>query len=164
MTLALVVLLAAGSPPAPCSAPEFRQFDFWAGDWEVSDPSGKKVGTNRIDVVQGGCALHENWTSVKASRGESLNFYDKNTGKWTQAWIGNDGGALLLTGGMKGDAMVLEGEAPAPDGTPAKQRIRWTPRPDGTVRQHWETSTDGGKSWTTAFDGIYARKPAGARR
>lgn len=158
MTLVLWFLLAAGAAPAPCSAPEYRQFDFWAGDWVVSDPTGRKVGTNRIDVVQGGCALHENWASVKASRGESLNFYDARTGKWTQAWIGNDGGALLLVGGLRGAEMVLEGESPAPDGRPAKQRITWTPREDGTVRQHWETSTDGGKSWTTAFDGIYAKR------
>ena len=158
MSLALAILLAAGAPPSPCSAPEFRQFDFWAGDWVVTGPGGKQVGTNRIDLVQGGCALHENWASVGPSRGESLNFYDARTKRWTQAWIGNDGGALILTGGLQGNAMVLEGEAPAPDGRPAKQRITWTPRSDGTVRQHWQMSTDGGTSWTTAFDGIYTRR------
>ena len=26
---------------------------------------------------------------------------------------------------------------------------------DGTVRQHWETSGDGGATWATAFDGLY---------
>ena len=35
----------------------------------------------------------------------------------------------------------------------------WTPNPDGTVRQHWEISSDAGKSWTTAFDGLYRRAP-----
>jgi hypothetical protein len=30
--------------------------------------------------------------------------------------------------------------------------------PDGRVRQHWETSKDGGATWTTAFDGYYRRR------
>lgn len=38
-------------------------------------------------------------------------------------------------------------------GRPRTERITWTPNADGTVRQHWEQSTDGGKTWTTAFDG-----------
>ena len=35
----------------------------------------------------------------------------------------------------------------------------WYDNADGTVRQHWEQSKDGGKSWTTAFDGLYKKKP-----
>ena len=45
------------------------------------------------------------------------------------------------------------------DGQRRIERITWTPNADGTVRQHWEQSTDGGKTWTTAFDGLYRRKP-----
>jgi hypothetical protein len=29
--------------------------------------------------------------------------------------------------------------------------------PDGHVRQHWETSNDAGKTWTTAFDDFYSK-------
>ena len=29
---------AQEAKPAPCSAPEHRQFDFWLGDWEVRGP------------------------------------------------------------------------------------------------------------------------------
>ncbi len=43
---ALLTALAAGSgptqgdtigikPAAPCAGPEFRQFDFWLGDWDT---------------------------------------------------------------------------------------------------------------------------------
>ncbi|MFI5183972.1 MAG: hypothetical protein ACHQNV_06220, partial [Vicinamibacteria bacterium] len=58
--LALVALLATGqeTPPAkpapspdarepPCSASEYRQFDFWLGDWDVYE-NGKAAGTNRV--------------------------------------------------------------------------------------------------------------------
>jgi hypothetical protein len=52
--------------------------------------------------------------------------------------------------------MVLSGDRPQADGTVATDRITFTPNDDGSVRQHWETSTDG-KTWTTAFDGHYVR-------
>jgi hypothetical protein len=36
-------------------------------------------------------------------------------------------------------------------------RIGWTPHDDGSVRQWWERSEDGGKTWATVFDGRYVR-------
>ena len=57
------------------------------------------------------------------------------------------GGVLLLDGGLRDGAMVLE--APG-------QRITWT-HADDEVRQVWETSTDDGTTWTVAFDGRYKR-------
>jgi hypothetical protein len=36
-----------------------------------------------------------------------------------------------------------------------QNRITWTPHPDGSVRQLWEQSTDEGKTWQVAFDGLY---------
>lgn len=160
----LLVLLAAtttalaADAPKPCSGPAYRQFDFWAGDWVVTDPAGKQVGTNRIDVELDGCVLHENWAGASGYRGQSLNFFDRRTGKWTQTWIGTDGGALILTGGLRGKEMILRGEAPDAKGNPALQRITWTPLDGGKVRQLWESSSDGGKTWTTAFDGTYAKR------
>jgi hypothetical protein len=62
--------LAAQQPSPPCSAPEYRQFDFWAGSWNVFNPSGQQVGTNTIERTLGGCVLHEQWTSgLKSARG-----------------------------------------------------------------------------------------------
>lgn len=37
-------------------------------------------------------------------------------------------------------------------------RIKWTPNDDGTVRQLWEGSKDGGQNWSIIFDGNYVRK------
>jgi hypothetical protein len=52
--------------------------------------------------------------------------------------------------------MVLEGETPpsAAGEPPVKNRITWSPGPEGRVRQHWETSADGGKTYATACDGM----------
>ncbi len=55
--------------------------------------------------------------------------------------------------------MVITGESPNPVGDTLRNRITYTPNPDGTVRQSWETSADAGKTWQPAFDGLY-RHPA----
>ncbi len=143
----------------PCAAAEHRQFDFWVGEWEVRGPAGKVVGHNRIENAHGGCALIEHWTSVNGVTGTSVNLYDRDRGKWHQTWVDSTGGLLQLDGGLVNGAMVLAGEtfdSEAPSKV-ARQKITWTPQPDGRVRQLWESSTDGGKTWSTAFDGLYAK-------
>jgi hypothetical protein len=146
--------------PPPCSAPEHRQFDFWLGDWEVRDPKGKEAGRNRIVAIHGGCALLENWNGATGFSGTSLNIYDADRGKWHQTWVDSGGGLLLLDGGLVDGRMVLGGESLTSDVPPkaARQRITWSPLPDGRVRQLWESSTDGGKTWDVVFDGIYSKR------
>src|SRR5918996_1555494 len=74
----LAVILLAGftadsspappSPsPAPCAAPEYRQFDFWLGDWNVYNPAGALVGTNRVTREFDGCVLQEHWVAAGTS-------------------------------------------------------------------------------------------------
>jgi len=43
-------------------------------------------------------------------------------------------------------------------GAPCDPFNPWMPLQDGRVRQHWEATTDGGKTWTTVFDGYYSRR------
>src|SRR5262245_25549388 len=70
------------SPPSPCAAAEFRQFDFWAGDWDVSTPDGKTAGRNRIEREHGDCVLVERWQSASGGTGTSLNYYDPVARRW----------------------------------------------------------------------------------
>jgi hypothetical protein len=155
-----LLLLTTGSaaemPPPP--PPEAGQFDFWLGEWEVHTPDGKKAGDSRIERVGGGWGLLETWTGTGGGSGRSLNTWLPKLRQWRQFWVGN-GGALELTGGLNAEgAMVLEGTSEGEGGTKVIERITWTRRADGSVRQHWEQSTDGGATWTTAFDGLYRRK------
>ena len=39
-------------------------------------------------------------------------------------------------------------------------RVTWTPNPDGSVRQHWQSSEDNGKTWSDVFDGLYVKRAA----
>jgi hypothetical protein len=141
--------------PAACTAPAYRQFDFWLGDWNVTRPDGRTAGSSRITRILGGCAIREEWTGASGSSGTSLNVYDADADRWRQTWVDDRGGVLLLTGGIRDGKMVLEGQTPAPGGKSVRQRITWAPASGGRVRQYWDSSSDGGKTWKTEFDGIY---------
>jgi hypothetical protein len=151
---------AATARPAACSRPEHRQFDFWVGEWDVTRPDGRQAGTNRIRPIHGGCALQEEWSGRGGFSGTSLNAFDASTGRWHQTWVGSDGLLLQLDGGLKDRTMELTGATVGANGARTLQRIRWTPM-GGTparVRQLWETSTDGGRTWSVTFDGTYRKK------
>ncbi len=139
---------------------EQRQFDFWIGHWDVFDPTGAKVGENLIEPFANGCALAEHWTGTSGVTGRSLNMYDPTDKQWHQAWMDSSGSRLLLDGGFKDGKMVLgsDGPDPAKPGATLRQQITWSVNADGSVRQLWQTSGDGGKSWSTAFDGKYVRR------
>jgi hypothetical protein len=161
MVSAILLFLLAQTQPAPprpaCTAPEHRQFDFWVGEWDVRNPAGQQLGVNRIERVEGGCGLQENWASSRgAYTGRSINAYRPETRQWHQTWLGNDGGLLLLDGKYADGKMVLEGKSVGADGKPLLNRITWSKLDGGGVRQLWEQSADEGKTWSTAFDGLYS--------
>jgi hypothetical protein len=50
--------LAAGHRTS-CATPEYREFDFWVGDWDVFETgSPTKVADARVDRILDGCVLH----------------------------------------------------------------------------------------------------------
>ena len=155
--LTISASLSHAAPPAPCSAPENRQFDFWLGDWQVHIPDGSVAGLNRVTQEYGGCVVHEHYATGKGYSGESLNTYDAARKVWHQTWVDDNGLLLTLEGRWNGKSMVLEGLAPGADGVMAKQRITWTPNKDGSVRQLWETADSKG-AWSVVFDGHYTKK------
>jgi len=151
--------VAVAPKPPSCSASANRQFDFWLGEWDVRDPSGKLLGQNRITRLHKGCVLFENYRAGEFS-GSSLNVYDADRARWHQTWVDSSGGLLVIEGGLVDGRMVLAGETVDPEkpGGKVENRITWQPLADGRVRQLWETSTDKGRTWTTAFDGYYAKQ------
>jgi tetratricopeptide (TPR) repeat protein len=141
----------------PCEQPaEFHQFDFWKGDWVVT-ANGLHAGKNKISVREHGCLLMEEWQGASGSTGVSINYYDPAKHKWVQQWLSADGTLIHIEGGLRDGNMVLEGDAYYyGTGVRAPFRGTWTPLPDGRVRQYFEQSDDGGKTWNAWFDGYYA--------
>jgi hypothetical protein len=158
LALAIACLPALAQTPAPkmCASDPDHQFDFWIGDWDVFTPDGKLAGTNRIAPMYG-CVLHEYWKAAKME-GQSFNRYDAERGVWHQTWVDSTGGILMIEGGIKDGAMVMSDSKLAGRQDPSLvNEITWTKVADGTVRQLWRVTKDGGKTWTTAFDGKYVR-------
>lgn len=67
---------------------------------------------------------------------------------------------LDLTGNLVDGSMRLESRQadPAKPGAFSVQRISWSLGPDASVHQLWQTSSDGGTTWSTVFDGTYVRR------
>lgn len=146
-------------PQFGCKEALHRQFDFWIGEWAVTNPAGQSIGKNVIRSIQDGCAIEENWSGGPngsgGGTGTSLNFVER--GSWHQIWVANTATVLRLTGGLENGAMVMTGETTNPQGVKVVNRVVWTPIEGGKVTQNWDTSTDGGKTWTPAFRGIYTK-------
>jgi hypothetical protein len=56
--------------------------------------------------------------------------------------------------------MKLTGESLQQDGKARLERLTFFHQGPDRVRQLWEQSADGGRSWKTVFDGEYRRRVA----
>ena len=154
----LVAEMAKTAYPCENDA-SFGAFDFWVGDWVVHGPAGELAGSNTIERAQRGCVLIENWTSAGGGTGMSINYLDKASGEWVQVWHAEGGSQIHIRGGMTDEGMLLLGTLhTVANDTTVPFRGLWTPLEDGRVRQFFEQSTDGGKTWTPWFEGFYTRK------
>jgi hypothetical protein len=152
---------ASAALPVPCAnAPERHHFDFWIGEWDVTTSAknyASKGGSSVIQSVSGGCALLENWTSIQGGQGKSLNAYNPLVHEWQQYWIGQDGNVTeFRTSHFDGTSLsFLTDNGPGPN---LIGRLTFTPIERDLVRQHYESSGDSGKTWTTVYDLYYHRK------
>ncbi len=154
---------AADRNARPCAyAPEHRQFDFWIGDWDVTS-SGALAGESHVERMLGDCVIYENWTGSQGVTGKSFNIWDSTTKEWRQTWVDSSGTLTEYHGRFVDGTMAYLAESliPGPDGklTKTQQKMTFFDQ-KGTVRQLGENSTDGGKTWSVAYDLLYTRKPA----
>lgn len=156
---------AAAQAPRPCrDAPGYGDFDFWIGSWVVHDAEGTLAGRNRIVRAEGGCRLDEHWRGAAGGTGSSFSFHDPVDGGWEQVWHSPGGAFIRIRGGLVDDAsMLLEGTIHyVAAGRSAPFRGRWTPLPDGRVRQFFEEYSAGTGRWQPWFEGFYSRTDAGS--
>ena len=140
----------------PCTSEEYRQFDFWLGDWTVFSPQGQEVGTNVVTSALDGCALIENWTSAAGGKGMSVNYFDRDKGTWSQIYRDSSGNISQwpeLVGGLVDGAMVLD----SGPGSSPRTRWKWSLEDDGSVRQMAESTTDEGETWNVVWDSFYRK-------
>jgi ketosteroid isomerase-like protein len=141
--------------PAFCSASEFRQFDFWLGDWDAFDV-GKSavVAHTRVDLILDGCVLREDYQGANGLEGRSFTLYDPTRKIWHQSWATNRGQLLIIEGRLEAGEMVLAGADRTTEGKEKRVRGTWKPTNSG-VRETALVSTDAGSTWQPWFDLIF---------
>lgn len=153
------------SAQLPCSQPEYRQLDFWIGDWEAFGKNGQKAGDSKISLILDSCIILEEWTSANKTQGiryagKSFNTYNTNTKQWQQTWVDNVGGSTEYLRGKFENNSIIYQTAPFPfaKDTMAIRKLTFTNLSSSRVRQFGEISKDNGVSWVIEFDLEYRRK------
>jgi tetratricopeptide (TPR) repeat protein len=145
----------------PCQfEPQFKQFDFWVGEWDVKPTQALQapsVGASSIQRLEDGCIILENWTGAAGGTGKSMNFYNQNTHQWQQTWVSSNASILEYHGEYRDGAMRFEGETSGADGKKVRNRLTFFNLGPDRVRQLAEQSDDG-KTWTVRYDFTYLRR------
>ena len=166
--IALAILFISHSLFAqklPCSGPEFRQFDFWIGEWEAFATNGKKAGDSKISLILDSCIILEEWTSAGIQQGfryagKSFNTWNSASKEWQQTWVDNTGSSTAYTHGKFIDKKIVFNTDPFPflKDTMAVRRLTFFDLGKDKVRQLGEISKDNGVTWATEYDLEYRRR------
>lgn len=158
-------ILQTNAQGLPCSKPEYRQFDFWIGEWEAFAPTGAKGGDSKISLMLDSCTILEEWTSTGLQNGlryagKSYNMYNAAAKKWQQYWVDNTGSITkYFNGHYEDNKMIVQTENEKVNDTLYQiQKMTFFNLGPDKVRQFGETSSDNGKTWSTSFDLEYRRK------
>ncbi len=143
---------------------KFREFDFWAGEWDVnlrqiqSDNSWKdwKQSHAKIYKILDGRAILELWeekgdlSPANTIIGYSLRYYDNEQDKWILwlNWPGvNRSGSSGLTGTFRHGRGEFFSERPISDSTSLISRYTFSDITGNSLRWDDAFSKDGGKTW-----------------
>lgn len=140
-------------------------FDFWVGNWEASwkekgDTMGR--GTNSIEKMLDGTVIQEHFQILEGQnegfKGTSISVYQKQQNTWRQAWADNQGGYYDFTGKIDGDKRIFQTKVvEMGDGKELTQRMVFYDITEDSMTWDWESSEDGGESWTLNWRIFYKR-------
>jgi hypothetical protein len=162
---AVSFLVTSASSQRPCSSPQYRQFDFWLGEWEAFGINGQKAGDSKVSLILDSCIILEEWTSAAVSQGiryagKSFNTWNAATKQWQQTWVDNAGGSNEYLFGKFEDNKIIYRTNPFPfnKDSMAIRKMTFTNLGPAKLRQHGEISRDNGVTWSTEYDLEYRRK------
>jgi pentatricopeptide repeat protein len=136
----------------PClSSPEFRQFDYWLGEWDV-EIGGQKLAKSSVQLILDDCVIFENYIDSRGYAGKSFSLYDTTNKKWEQRYVDTTGALHHWTGGLENGVMSFRWDH---DGS--FNRMTYIKEGPDRVRQILESSPDG-KAWVKNYDGLYIRR------
>ena len=157
--LVLVIGLNSFAQPANCNTDKHNEFDFWVGEWNVYDTSGKLLGTNIVTKDLDNCLIEEHWESTGINKGSSYNYYNPADSTWNQLWVDNQGTILKLKGVASENKMTLRSDILLSNNNKKYyNHITWTHNDDGSVTQTWMYRNERDEDIAIAFIGIYKKQ------
>ncbi|MGZ8362329.1 MAG: hypothetical protein ACXW3D_00585 [Caulobacteraceae bacterium] len=158
--------LAQTPPPAPpsCSAPEYRQLDFWVGDWDASfDLGAGKTGhaVNHITRDEyGACVIAEHFYQPDIDyRGHSVSMFDRQSKQWRQTWVDNQGSYIALAGGpVTGQKHIFELNTIRNADTAKFTRMIWEDVTPDSFTWRWQQRKAETDPWADSWVIHYTRK------
>lgn len=145
-----------------CAAEEFRQLDFWVGEWDVrwETSADQQAGTGRNIITHelDRCVIQEQFTGDASTNnlvGRSVSTYHAAIGQWRQTWVDNQGGYFALVGGPAGETFVLENSRLQPN-APYLRMVFEDITPT-SLTWRWQRSSDAGQTWNDSWVIYYTR-------
>ncbi len=154
----------ASKPPAACSDTEYRQLDFWVGVWDLQwdgQDGATATGTNIITRSPfGDCVITENFDGAPSMqfKGMSVSTYQKQTKKWRQTWVDDQGGYFALSGGPNADGTFALVNTRLGDKGPHLRMI-WTDIKQDSLTWRWQGKQAAKDEWQDRWVIRYQRKP-----
>jgi hypothetical protein len=161
----LLVTTAIAQTTAMPAAQAADLFNFWIGDWNVTwdNADGTKGhGHNRVIKLMDGAVIEENFEEAPDAPpprliGKSLTVQEKTSGKWRQSWVDNQGGYFAFTASVDGDKRIFATDARVTNGKSTIQRMVFHDIRQDAFTWDWESSTDGGSTWSLHWRIHYSR-------
>lgn len=155
---------SAGVADRTCEAPEHRRFDFWVGEWDVTNrqrnparPDDETLyetgtATDRVYTILDGCAVVEHWEGHllpdRHVLGFSVRAWDPGRRTWVALlnWPGPAGPSFLtMEGGFADSVATFNSESPAGGRVRYRfrdiedDRLRWVGARRDPEEQSWST-------------------------
>jgi len=150
------------TPPPACSSEEFRQLDFWVGDWHASWDNGDGTtgtGENHITGDEfGDCVIYERF-STDNFVGMSVSTFHVGPNVWRQSWVDNAGSYYALVGGPaeEGDGYDFMVENTRIAETAPYRRMIWQDVTEDSFVWRWQGRTDAAEDWADLWVINYTR-------
>ena len=153
-----------------CASSEAQALNFLKGDWSVKskfrlsrEPERweETTGRSKISYLFDNCLLQEQFETTRQGHpftATAMYAYNRNTKKYESVGADSEHGVLTLySGPMSGNELVLETKVEISGQSILLRRV-WTKDPTGGFEVRSQRSSDGGKTWDTAWYLVYSRK------
>ena len=145
------------------STSQEHAFDFWVGNWSL-EWTGKKgeiiKGTNIITKTLDAKVIKEIFEDPSTGfKGTSISVYKTKTKTWHQVWADNQGGYYSFTGEIDGDKRIFKTLPQKVNDNVVIQRMVFHNITPNSFTWDWESSKDGGKTWTLNWQINYTKVP-----